>query len=166
MPRIEIVTQIRAPVTVVFDLARSIDAHQASQSRHHERAVAGRTSGLIEADETVTWEAVHFGVRQRLSSRIAALERPRFFRDSMIKGAFARIDHDHFFEATNRGTLMKDVFDYTAPLGWLGRIADALFLKRYMKSLLEERNLAIKRIAESGDFAKYISGAERAHGNR
>jgi hypothetical protein len=43
---------------------------------------------------------------------------------------------------------MKDVFDYTAPLGLLGHLADALFLKKYMGRLLEERNAIIREIAE------------------
>src|SRR6185295_16332521 len=131
MPRIELTTVIAAPIETVFDLARSIDAHAASQASHGEKAVAGRTSGLIEQGEEVTWEARHLGFRQRLTSRIVAMQRPRYFRDSMIRGAFKRIEHDHFFESTPMGTVMKDVFDYTAPLGWLGRLADHLFLEHY-----------------------------------
>ena len=44
---------------------------------------------------------------------------------------------------------MKDVFDYTSPLGILGKIADGLFLKRYMRRLLEDRNQVLKQQAES-----------------
>ena len=57
---------------------------------------------------------------------------------------------------------MRDVFDYTSPLGFLGVIADSLFLRAYMRSLLEERNEIIKRIAESGDCAKYLSTSSTA----
>jgi ligand-binding SRPBCC domain-containing protein len=148
MPRINIETVIFAPIERVFDLARSIDVHKDSQSAHQEKAVAGRTSGLIENGEVVTWEAVHFGVRQRLTSRIVAMDRPTHFRDSMVAGAFKRIDHDHFFRSRPDGaTLMRDLFDYEAPLGILGRLADALFLERYMCRLLKDRNQVIKRCA-------------------
>ena len=149
MPRLVIVTEIAAPIERVFDLARSIDVHQESQSRHRERAVAGRTSGLIEAGEVVTWEAVHFGIRQRLTSRIDAMTRPVHFRDSMVAGAFRSFVHDHHFEGIPGGTRMTDVFDYVAPLGVLGSLADRLFLKRHMRCLLEERNAVIKDLAES-----------------
>lgn len=150
MPRIEIVTEIAAPIGRVFDLARSIDVHQQSQTRHRERAVAGRTTGLIEAGETVTWEAVHFGVRQRLTSRIDTMTKPVHFRDSMVAGAFRSFVHDHHFEEIpGGGTRMTDVFDYFAPLGVLGRWADRLFLEGYMRRLLEERNAVIKEMAES-----------------
>jgi hypothetical protein len=43
---------------------------------------------------------------------------------------------------------MIDHFDYTAPLGPLGRLADRLFLARYMQYLLARRNATVKRVAE------------------
>jgi hypothetical protein len=39
---------------------------------------------------------------------------------------------------------MCDKFNYESPLGWLGRIADGLFLEAYMRRFLLERNLLIK----------------------
>lgn len=152
MPIINVTTEILAPIEKVFDLSRSIEVHELSQSSNNERAVAGRTSGLIEADESVTWEAVHFGIRQRLTSKVVEMTRPTYFRDSMVSGAFKRFDHDHLFEITESGsTRMTDVFDYTSPLGFLGRLADATFLRKYMVKLLEERNSEIKRIAEMNE---------------
>ena len=158
MPIIKLETEINAPVERVFDLARCIDLHETTMSRHHEKAIDGVTGGLINLDETVTWEAVHFGVKQKLTSKITAFERPRHFRDSMVKGAFRRFDHDHFFEPLETRTLMKDVFDYDSPLGVLGNIADALFLEKYMREILTERNRLIKAIAESDDWRKFLNG--------
>ncbi len=150
MPRLELSLDIAAPIEIVFDLARNIDVHQLSQSRHREKAVAGRTAGLIEEGEMVTWEAVHFGFRRRLTSQIVLLRRPTHFRDVMVSGAFRRFEHDHFFERlSDRRTLMRDIFHYTSPLGWLGRIADGLFLERYMRCLLAGRNDVIKQLAEA-----------------
>jgi len=152
VPRIELFLEIAAPMEKVFDLSRSIDVHQASQAKHRERAIAGRTAGLIEAGEEVTWEATHLGYRQKLTSRITAFDRPNHFRDSMVRGAFRRFDHDHYFEPLGPDrTRMRDVFDYTAPCGVLGRLADRLFLQRYMRTLLAGRNAAIKAIAESAN---------------
>ncbi len=76
MPVIELSTVIRAPRERVFDLARSIDAHQVSTKGTQERAVAGVTTGLIGMNEAVTWEARHFGVRQRLTVRVTAFTLP------------------------------------------------------------------------------------------
>jgi hypothetical protein len=77
MPVIVLTISIDAPIDVVFDLARSIDLHLESTAQTNERAVAGRTTGLIGLGEEVTWEATHFGIRQRLTSKITQFDRPR-----------------------------------------------------------------------------------------
>ncbi len=155
MPLILLTTKIACPIEVAFDLSRSIDLHEKSTEQTNEKAIAGRTSGLINLGESVTWEATHFGIRQRLSTEITQFERPYHFRDSMVKGAFQRFDHDHNFSEENGLTVMIDRFDYESPLGLLGTIADSLFLKRYMTSLLLKRNNLIQKIAES-DPTKYL----------
>lgn len=156
MPVIKLETKINAPVERVFDLARSIDLHTKSASESKEEAIGGRTSGLINLDETVTWRAKHLGVHQTLTSKITMFERPFHFRDSMMRGIFKRIDHDHFFEEIENGTLMRDIFDYDAPLWIFGKIADRLFLEKYMTDFLFERNRLIKEIAESEKWREYI----------
>ena len=156
MPIIRLETPISAPPERVFDLARSIDAHQDTTAGTAERAIAGVTAGLIGAGEEVTWEARHFGVRQRLKVKITQLNRPSHFQDVMLEGAFAHMIHDHFFEPAATGTLMIDRFNFKAPLGILGRLAERLFLTRYMRRFLERRNILLKRIAESGEWEKYL----------
>ena len=158
MPVIEHRLVVNAPQERVFDLARSIDLHRATMTKHDEIAVDGVTEGLIGLNETVTWEATHFGVRQRLTSRITICERPLRFQDVMVAGAFAGFTHDHFFRRTaDDATLMHDVFEYRSPLWILGHLADALFLEKYMTELLAERNRVIKETAEGEEWRKYLS---------
>jgi ligand-binding SRPBCC domain-containing protein len=127
MPVIRLETTINAPIERCFDLARDIELHIRSTEATRETAVAGVTKGLIKFGEEVTWEATHFGIRQRLTVRITAFDPPHHFRDSRIHGVFHRFDHDHYFQkAPDGATLMRDVFDYNSPLGWLGKIADSL----------------------------------------
>ena len=145
---IHLTTNIKAPIQVVFDLARSIDFHQKSASRTREKAVAGRTSGLIELGETVTWEAVHFGVKQQLTTKITAMNAPHSFTDEMVKGVFKSIKHEHLFTEVNGVTTMVDHFHFESPFGIFGKLFNAVILKNYMKRFLEIRNAAIKREAE------------------
>jgi ligand-binding SRPBCC domain-containing protein len=147
--RIELSIFIAAPIERCFDLARDVEAHMSSTPGTSERVVAGRTTGLFELHDEVTWEAVHFRVKQRLTSRITKFDRPHHFRDSMVRGAFERFDHDHFFTEANGGTHCRDVFDYDAPLGPLGAIAERLFLTRYMRNFLETRLRLLKAMAEA-----------------
>jgi len=156
---IELATAIAAPPERVFDLARSIDAHQHSAEGTQERAIAGVTRGLIGMGDEVTWEARHFGVKQRLTVRINGFERPRRFQDIMVSGAFKSMKHDHEFNAQPPGTVMVDRFEFESPFGILGRIADRVFLFGYMRRFLVSRNQFLKHLAESEDWRKYVSGA-------
>lgn len=148
MPIIHLETFIQAPVELCFDLARSVDVHMASTNYTGERAIGGVTSGMMNLNDEVTWEATHFGVLQRLTSRITAFDRPRMFRDEMQRGAFKYWRHTHLFEPRDGGTLMVDDADYASPLGLLGRIVDALVLERHMTRLLVTRNDHIRQVAE------------------
>ena len=51
---------------------------------------------------------------------------------------------------------MTDYFDYVSPLGWFGKLADNLFLKKYMIDLLLKRNEVVKSFAESGRYREVI----------
>ena len=156
MPTIKIKHIINADIQLVFDLARSIDLHEISTKRTNEKAIGGVTSGLIEKNETVTWRAKHFGIYQKLTVKITEMKSPNYFSDEMQKGAFKRFKHEHFFEEQNGVVVMNDVFDYTSPLGFLGKIADKLFLKKYMTRFLIERNNIIKEFAESEKWKEVL----------
>jgi ligand-binding SRPBCC domain-containing protein len=146
---VRVTTEIRAPAERVFDLARDVDVHTVSMRGHGEVAVAGRTSGLLELGEDVTWRARHFGIAMRLTARIVEFERPRRFRDSMIRGPFTRLDHEHRFHVRNGTTVMEDVFEFASPLGPVGRLVDRFILARYLERLLRARAGAIKAAAEA-----------------
>lgn len=148
MTEILLTTTIQAPIQTCFDLARSIDVHLQSTGRTQEKVVAGRQNGLCELNDEITWEAVHFGIRQRLSSRITRMEKPVFFEDTMLEGAFKSLRHEHYFEEKNGSTEMRDVFRYEVPYGIFGKFFNWLILKKYLTSFISERNAIIKKMAE------------------
>jgi ligand-binding SRPBCC domain-containing protein len=159
MVSLEELTLVHAPIERCFDLARSVEVHLAGNVHSGEAAVAmaGVTSGLIGLAQRVTWRAKHFGVWQRLTSEITVMDRPAYFQDTMIRGAFRFMKHDHFFRALSPNeTELKDAFCFEAPLGVLGRLAEVAFLRRYMLALLHERNAVLKRIAESAEWERYL----------
>ncbi|MDR3023575.1 SRPBCC family protein [Chryseobacterium sp.] len=149
MATIYLNTIVNADIHYVFDLARNIDLHQQSTSTSHEKAIAGRTSGLIEENETVTWRAKHLGVYQNLTTKIVSMEKPVQFIDVMQKGAFKSMRHRHTFKTVNGKTLMTDIFEFESPLGIIGKLFNAIFLTGYLKDFLLKRNNMIKTVAES-----------------
>ncbi len=148
METVTVEVVIDAPREDCFDAARDLDLHMRSQAHAGEQAVAGRTSGLIELGEEVTWRARHFGIVQHFTSKITGFDRPRWFQDSMQRGAFKSFVHDHFFHERNGSTLMVDELAFAAPLWIFGTIAEKLLLRRYMTKLLRDRALAIKKWVE------------------
>ena len=148
MPIIEYEIYINAPIHTCFDLTRNVDVHTETTAKTKERAVAGVTTGLMEKGDTVTWEAVHLGVRQRLTAKIIEMDRPHTFTDVMVKGAFHSFTHTHEFVESGTGTIMKDTFAYKSPFGIIGKIADRLFLETYMRKFIVNRAIELKKIAE------------------
>jgi len=137
-------------VTELFDLSRSIDAHKDSMARSREKAVAGVTSGLISLGEEVTWRAWHFGLPVRMTSRITEMQAPQYFVDEQVRGPFRRFRHVHEFGADPAGTVMVDRIEFAAPFGPVGRLAEKLFLERYLRGLIETRNLHLTAGARLG----------------
>jgi ligand-binding SRPBCC domain-containing protein len=160
MIRIETTTRIRAPIERCFDLARSVEVHLLENIHCGEqaRAVNGVTSGLVGLGQRVTWRAKHFGVWHTLTSEIAAIERPRFYENVMVSGPFRSMRHDYWFrEESADVTVMTDAYCFAAPIPLLGRVAEILLLRRYMRRLVEERNRVIREVAESEEWRRYLS---------
>jgi len=155
MVRIELVTNVAAPIERCFDLSRSIDLHMASTDWTGERAIAGVTSGLIGLDQEVTWQGRHFGLRIQHTSRISSFDRPRYFQDCMVRGAFKSFCHDHHYESLAGQTRMRELMVFEAPFSWVGRLVEGI-LDRHMRSLLDRRNRFIKQVAESEKWRDFI----------
>jgi len=69
MSTIHLETLIKADIKICFDLSRSIDLHQISTAKTKEKAIAGITTGLVNTGDFVTWEAIHFGKKPKLTSK-------------------------------------------------------------------------------------------------
>ncbi|WP_325053158.1 SRPBCC family protein [Paenibacillus algicola] len=140
---------INAPIQICFDYARDIELHTKTVWPHtRELAVDGVRFGRIGLGETVTFEANHLLVRQRLTSRIIEYEEPKRFTDEMQKGIFKSLIHRHEFIEQGGKTLMIDILRFEAPFGIVGRMAEQLLLRRYMKRFLEYRNANLKKLIE------------------
>jgi ligand-binding SRPBCC domain-containing protein len=149
MPNIHITTFIAAPAERVFDLSRNIDLHKQSMRKHKEEAVAGIRFGLIEKDESVTWKAKHLFKTRLLRTKITEMIKPQIFIDEQSQGDFKMMKHEHHFKPCNNGTIMIDLIHFETPYGVVGKWFNALYLTRYMRQLIEQRNKTIKEYAET-----------------
>jgi ligand-binding SRPBCC domain-containing protein len=149
MGSIRVETLIQAPIGRCFDLARSVEAHIASTAKSSERVVAGRSTGLFELGDSVTWEGRHLGLRLRQGSRITRLEPPHVFVDEGTTGPLGEFRHVHQFITEGGGTLMVDTFEYELPSGVLGRLANRIVVEAYLRRLLIERAVYLRAEPEA-----------------
>ena len=156
MPTIHLTTFIAAPVARVFDLARSIDMHKQSMTKHQEEAVAGTRFGLIEKNESVTWKAKHLFKTRFLRTEITEMKKHEMFTDQQVKGDFKMMKHEHHFKPCDNGTIMIDLLEFEVPYGSFGRLVSKVYLTGYLKNLIEQRNKSIKEFAESEKWRKFL----------
>ena len=149
MSTIRITTFIAAPMERVFNLSRSITLHKISTAHTNEKAIAGVTSGLINKDETVTWQAKHLFKTRQHTSKITAMQSPDSFTDEMLKGDFKSFKHQHHFKQIENGTIMIDIVDFESPYGSFGKFVNAVYLKKYLEKFLIKRNDIIKHYAQT-----------------
>ncbi len=156
MPTIHLTTFIAAPSNVVFDLSRHVGLHKESMSKFREEAVAGTRFGLIENEDTVTWKARHFFKNRLLRVKTTGMQKKEQFTYEQLQGDFKMMKHEHHFKACENGTLLIDLFHFESPYGMLGQWFNNLYLTKYLRRLLEERNRTIKEYAESGKWKKLL----------
>ena len=152
---VRLTTLIEAPVERCFLLSLSIDLHVDAAARSREKAIAGRTSGLLRAGETVTWSGRHFGLNLRHTSLIDLWRPYVYFRDIMTEGHFAHFEHDHHFAPMNDGTRMRDELRFSASYGVLGRLLEPT-LRNHLRRFLQDRNARIQEVAESDEWCRYL----------
>ena len=140
----------------VFDLSRSIDLHKLSTPGTNEEAIAGTTSGLINVNGQVTWQARHLFKTRQFTANIPAMQEPAYFCDEMVKGDFKNFRHEHHFKEVANGTIQIDLVEFESPYGKFGKLFNKLYLEKYIRNLLVKRNAVIKQYAESEMWKEII----------
>ncbi len=149
MSEIHLTSFIAAPIERVFDLSRSINLHQISTIETYEKAIHGVLNGIINKNETVTWQAKHLFKTRQFTTKITEMQSPDFFIDVMTRGDFKFFYHEHHFKSVKNGTIMIDVIKFESPYGFIGKIVDNFFLKSYLEKFIIKRNAVIKMYAET-----------------
>ena len=72
-------------------------------------------------------------------TEITQVKKHAFFIDNQVIGPYKLWHHQHIFEPTKDGILMKDIITYAPPFGIIGKIANFLFIKRKVESIFDFR---------------------------
>lgn len=83
---------------------------------------------------------VKYGLPTVWHAEIVEVEAPHRFVDVARKSPFRSWRHEHAFLPHDEGVLLRDTIDYEMPLGPLGSLADALFVRRDLEQTFEHRH--------------------------
>lgn len=80
-----------------------------------------------------------FGIPLSWRTEITDVKHGEFFVDEQRIGPYARWHHEHHFKAIEGGVEMTDIVEYKNPLGYLGKLANGILVKRKLRKIFEYR---------------------------
>lgn len=78
-------------------------------------------------------------IKSNWVTEITQVKDRSYFVDEQRFGPYAMWHHEHIFSETKGGVLMKDRIHFKLPMGFLGRIAYQLFVRRQLRQIFEHR---------------------------
>jgi len=79
-------------------------------------------------------------------TEITHVKDKEYFIDEQRKGPFALWHHQHHFKEIEGGVEMTDIVHYKNPLGFIGEIANSLFVKRQLRKIFKYRFKKVEEI--------------------
>ena len=104
----------------------------------------------LRAGDRMRYTIRLLGIPVRWTTRIVRWDEGRSFSDTQESGPYRSWIHTHTFVPTAAGVEMRDRVEYEMPLGPIGRIAHALWVKRQLRRIFDFRERAIREIFASG----------------
>ena len=85
------------------------------------------------------------GIKLTWVTEITHVDELRYFVDEQRFGPYAFWHHEHFIELHDEGVLMRDAVSYKPPFGWIGHIANRLFLRKQLEKIFAYRRIILER---------------------
>lgn len=85
------------------------------------------------------------GIKMYWLTEITHVREFEYFVDEQRKGPYTLWHHEHHIKETTEGVLMTDIVHYIPPLGFLGRLANELIIRKQLKEIFSYRTLAIEK---------------------
>lgn len=79
------------------------------------------------------------GIKTTWITEITYVKEKEFFIDEQRVGPYKLWHHQHKIESFENGVLMSDIVSYQPPLGFLGAIANKLFINKKLNEIFDYR---------------------------
>ena len=109
-------------------------------------------NGVKEGDKMFAGQIIVYklspipGYRTEWVTEITHVEEGKYFVDEQRFGPYALWHHKHELETIEGGVIMKDTIHYKVPFGFIGRIANSLFIKKQLKQIFDYRQTKLENI--------------------
>lgn len=107
--------------------------------------VVRSSDDVVRLDTRISYRLRLHGIPLGWESRISEFTDGESFADEMLSGPYRRWYHRHLFREVRDGVEMQDIVEYALPFGPLGRLMNALTVRRRLEAIFEHR---AERIAE------------------
>ena len=104
---------------------------------------------LYHGEEMYPGQIIEYKVKPLLGipvywmTEITHVEKERYFVDEQRFGPYSLWHHQHHFKAIPGGVEMTDIVHYKIPFGFLGDIAQWLFVNKNLQKIFTYRELAV-----------------------
>jgi ligand-binding SRPBCC domain-containing protein len=86
----------------------------------------------------------------RWVTEIMLVDEGSCFIDEQRSGPYRLWHHEHYFRPVAGGVEMTDIVNYEVPFGWIGRLANALFVRRQVEGIFDYRYREIEKLFPAG----------------
>jgi len=86
------------------------------------------------------------GIPMTWVTEITHVEPESYFVDEQRAGPYSIWHHEHFVEASEGGVKMTDIVTYKLPMGFLGRLAHRLMIRRQLKEIFRFRRQKLEQL--------------------
>lgn len=145
MKRLEFVQFVPASLDVVWDFFSSPENLSKITPPSMGFIITSPPQNLMYAGMFISYKVSPLlGIKLNWVTEITQVEKLKFFVDEQRLGPYSIWHHEHHFKAVEGGVEMHDILHYSVPFGFIGRIADALFVHSKVKEIFafREKNIS------------------------
>jgi hypothetical protein len=144
---------INKPLEVVFEFFSKPENLEMITPKSLSFNILTPTPIKMEKGSLIDYTIRLFGVPIHWRTLISDYEPPFRFVDQQIKGPYTFWHHTHTFKLVEGGVEIIDEVKYSLPLGWLGTLAHAIWVRKDLEEIFEYRKTVIQNYFEINNIS-------------
>ena len=144
---------INKPLEVVFEFFSKPENLEMITPKSLSFNILTPTPIKMEKGSLIDYTIRLFGIPIHWRTLISDYEPPFRFVDQQIKGPYTFWHHTHTFKPVEGGVEIIDQVKYSLPLGWLGTLAHAIWVRKDLEKIFEYRKTVIQHYFDTTNIS-------------